>query len=161
MEERDLQNSLMHDDLVSKGCDLAECGDFEGAISFFQQALEGVPGKAQVHEMLAQCLLEVGRSDAAIGSATTAVRMDPEVWHIFMASTQCQVCTSLVLTCAAPVGRRAAHPGQGSEKQWRFPGGPALLSDLPGEAHGPHFPRQLVCSTFGLFTICNTSLRSA
>jgi Flp pilus assembly protein TadD len=62
-----------------QGCALAESGDYQAAVQCFRRATASGQGTAEVHEMLAQCLLETGKHEEALEAASSAVRLRPEV----------------------------------------------------------------------------------
>ena len=62
-----------------RACSAAEAGNYGLAIHLFQQALAADPGKAVLHEQLAQCLLEAGDAESALQAAQWAVDCDPQV----------------------------------------------------------------------------------
>uniref|UniRef100_A0A7S1J6C8 Uncharacterized protein n=1 Tax=Eutreptiella gymnastica TaxID=73025 RepID=A0A7S1J6C8_9EUGL len=57
---------------------LAENGNMHAAIHAFQKTLELNPNKSELHEMLAQCLMECDAADAAVPSARRACELKPE-----------------------------------------------------------------------------------
>lgn len=71
-------DSAVPDD-EGQGCALAESGDYKGAVEHFRRAAASGQGTAEVHEMLAQCLLETGAHEEALEAASSAVRLRPEV----------------------------------------------------------------------------------
>ena len=66
-------------DDVSQGCCLAESGDYGGAVQCFRRATSCRQATAEVHEMLAQCLLEIGCHEDALQAACAAADLRPEV----------------------------------------------------------------------------------
>ena len=66
-------------DDVSQGCCLAESGQYDGAVQCFKRATGSDQAPAEVHEMLAQCLLETGAHEEALQAASAAVSLRPEV----------------------------------------------------------------------------------
>lgn len=65
--------------LEEQGCLLAESGDFNGAVLCLQTVAERGCKRPQLHEMLAQCLLEAGPTQDAIAAASHAAHLAPEV----------------------------------------------------------------------------------
>lgn len=65
--------------LEEQGCDLAESGRYHDAIACLRIATDRGCESAKLHEMLAQCLLEIAHTQEAVVAATTAVELDPEV----------------------------------------------------------------------------------
>lgn len=61
-----------------EGCVLAAAGRFHEALSRFHAAIELAPGQAVLHELQAQCYMEVGDTYAAIRAAERAVECDTQ-----------------------------------------------------------------------------------
>lgn len=66
-------------DMELRACSAAEAGNYGLATHLFQEALGKNPGKAALHEQLAQCLLEAGNAESALEAAQRAVDCDPQV----------------------------------------------------------------------------------
>lgn len=64
-----------------EGCVLADACRFQEAISRFGSALELTPASATLHELQAQCYMEVGDTYAAIKAAERAVECDAQ-WAV-------------------------------------------------------------------------------
>jgi tetratricopeptide (TPR) repeat protein len=64
-----------------EGCVLADAGRFHEAIARFGSALECTPASATLHELQAQCYMEVGDTYAAIKAAGRAVECDAQ-WAV-------------------------------------------------------------------------------
>lgn len=65
--------------LQIEGCELAELHDWKGALGSFQTALSLDPGKAVLHELKAQSLLELEQYPEALQSARSAAELSPNV----------------------------------------------------------------------------------
>lgn len=64
--------------LVERGAELAAGGQFAAAAALFEQAVAAAPpGDAAVHEMLAQCRMELGDDEGAYEAAVAAVQLRP------------------------------------------------------------------------------------
>lgn len=57
----------------------AEAGDFQAAVTHFKAAICLQPSSAELHEQLAQCLMECEQDDEAKAEAEEATRLDPLV----------------------------------------------------------------------------------
>jgi Flp pilus assembly protein TadD len=57
----------------------AEEGNFEDAISLFEEAIEQSSQRASLHESLAQCQAETGKYEDARSAASTATALQPMV----------------------------------------------------------------------------------
>lgn len=74
-----MQQRLESCHMELRACTAAEAGNYGLAIQLFQEAVESCPGKAALHEQLAQCLLEAGNAESALEAAQRAVDCDAQV----------------------------------------------------------------------------------
>lgn len=58
---------------------MAESGNCAAAAAKFEAAILLEPGRAALHEMLAQCRMECGEYEAAVAAAAGAVACAPQV----------------------------------------------------------------------------------
>ncbi|KAK9831887.1 hypothetical protein WJX81_005587 [Elliptochloris bilobata] len=77
--------------MEEQACALAEAGDFVLAAKLFRMAITVGPGKASLHEQLAQCLLEAGDAEAAREAVTCATELAPEWGEAYLTLARTQI----------------------------------------------------------------------
>ncbi|KAJ1484489.1 hypothetical protein T484DRAFT_1947859 [Baffinella frigidus] len=63
--------------MQAEGCTLAEAGKFRQAIDQWAKAIEYTPTRAVLHELCAQCSMELGETFEAVKASERAVELDP------------------------------------------------------------------------------------
>lgn len=58
----------------------AESGDYDGAMVFFQQAIDGGKGSAEIYNQMGLCLIRAKRYDEAIASFDQGIALGDENW---------------------------------------------------------------------------------
>lgn len=66
-------------DWANAGITRADAGDYEGAIGYYDKALEDAPGIAEIHYNRAVALEHLGRQEEAISEYQTAIEIDPNL----------------------------------------------------------------------------------
>ena len=66
-------------DWANAGVACANAGDYEGAIGYYDKALENAPGIAEIHHNRALALEHLGRQEEAIGEYQRAIEIDPNL----------------------------------------------------------------------------------
>ena len=66
-------------DYANTGVALAEAGDYQGAIAFYDQAIALYPDIAEVHYNKAVALEHLGQREEAISEYETAIEIDPNL----------------------------------------------------------------------------------
>lgn len=84
----------------NEGCDLAECGDYQGALNVWHRAIELSPEDHLIHELKAQAYLHLEMYLPALQAAQMVVELAPNWGYGFQTLARCQremgeVCLSL------------------------------------------------------------------
>jgi Tfp pilus assembly protein PilF len=69
-------------DTLSKAFAALRSNDYDSAVALFRKAVEGAPGRTDIHKNLAYTLLKTGDNEAARHEFGEAMRIDPNDFHV-------------------------------------------------------------------------------